>query len=241
MSFQIKGFPTMASLPDSPVWSAQRGAMAVVQRWRGPREDAVSLLYSMQGQCAVLRLEDDSGGYATVVAEFDTLPTLPAPTELPGPRWDLQGNDLEKDLFTHPEFEAMDSDQRELLRKVRADAVNADRSEIDPTGAPADFLNLILLGTQSYTISQYVLRATIAVPGTFNPAVPITALNVGKVYEDNADLIVAEAIPALPFALPAGMWLKRTPVWTQQDGRRWQYVQEWWHATTWSARLYTRV
>ena len=64
--------------------------------------------------------------------------------------------------------------------------------------------------------------------------------SVGKVYSSAAALIAVESPPVLPFNIPAGEYLIRTPTVTAQQNGRWNYVQEWWWATTW-ADIYTHI
>ena len=84
-------------------------------------------------------------------------------------------------------------------------------------------------GVEAFVVSQYVLRhrQVIAKGSTIKPS----TANINKVYTNTLDMMDVEAVPNdLPFDLPEGVWLKKTPTRDQVAGDKWQITQEWWHA-----------
>jgi hypothetical protein len=75
-------------------------------------------------------------------------------------------------------------------------------------------------------------------PGFYEAA---SMTNVNRIYT-KASLTTAEGIPGtIVFSMLDGQYLKRTPTITQQPNGRFQIVNEWWHADTWSTLLYGSV
>lgn len=156
--------------------------------------------------------------------------------------WELVGNDLNKDLFNHPNYTALVEVEKLVLEELRntRNFDNANLSIINPGSTGDKFKELLRAGAQSYPVSQYVLRRTGRVGIDWTGQFALT--NVGDVYPSTAAMETAEAVPAaLKFALPTGKWLKRTPSVRQQRDGRWEINNEWWHADEWSDALYTEV
>ena len=154
--------------------------------------------------------------------------------------WTVAGNDIEKDIESHPNWSTLDVLSRENLRDFK----NGSKKEGDvqlmggDTHAPG-FNALIKAGTTSYTISQIVIQRTMTVAPSYAGAVAMT--NVNRIYS-KAGLVEAEAIPGtIVFTMLDGQYLKRTPTITQQPNGRFQITNEWWHADTWSTTLYGAV
>jgi hypothetical protein len=182
--------------------------------------------------------------------------------------WTLTGNDLEKSLWEHPKIKtelnkiatetSSDADWKQLLdfRKAINDYVSGSYDTSDPDYAtigdltPAlsppinstiikEFIGLMCMGTDTYTVSQYVLRRTVEVP--WNTSFKPSLTNVGNVYSTSS-LTSIELIPSsIKFTLPDGYWLKRTPTMEQQASGTWQVTQEWWHADSYSTFIYEQA
>jgi hypothetical protein len=155
--------------------------------------------------------------------------------------WTVAGNDIEKDLESHPDWIGLAQSSRENLRDFK----NGSKKEGDFTLAAGDtnaegFKSLIKAGTTSYTISQIVVQRTMTVAPTYS-AGAASMTNVNRIYSKGG-LTTAESIPdTIFFSLLAGQYLKRTPSITQQPNGSYQITNEWWHADTWSTLLYGSV
>ena len=223
--------------PSLPAYSPSLGGTQE-DRWRGPSGELNNFMGQMATTGATARCISNDGALAEVSVSWprwqDGNPANN--TALLTPQWGLKGNDLSKDIFTHDGFVALNSTQRNYLREVR-NGDDTHRGDIDPTGPPADFLNAILRKEESFTLSQWVLHLSTTLAATWTG--PISVLNVGSVYETTAGMRSAEGVPGnLPFPIPAGQWLKRTPTYSPKSDGKWDYTQEWWWANSWDATLY---
>lgn len=157
--------------------------------------------------------------------------------------WELAGNDLQKDIFHHPDFDLLAEADQVIMRDFRNGVVNIDAAGLDDGLLDATgkaFRDVINKGEESYLISQYVLRRVGVVSLDWQGTFGIT--NVGKYYSSSSDLTDVEGVPsALKFSLPSGEWLKRTPTVKQGRDGRWSMTQEWWHADDWSDLFYDAV
>ena len=150
--------------------------------------------------------------------------------------WTLDGNDLEKPIFSHAKFQALTTVEQQALRDYESQQSKATTAITSSDGLL--FLVEIKKKTQGYTISQYVLRRV----QTIDPAwtSQIDATNANNYYSSTANLLAAE--PNIPTIIiptfPAGMWLKRTPKIQQQSNGKYEATQEWWHADSWSSLFY---
>lgn len=155
--------------------------------------------------------------------------------------WELVGNDLNKDLFDHPNYTALSEANKKTLKDYRDGAKKIDDADVSAlTGNAEKFRDLITKGVEGFTVSQYILRKTGVVALNWSGTFGIT--NVGDYYATTTDLSDTENVPAtLKFSLPTGQWLKRTPTIRQNRDGRWVSSQEWWHADDWSDVLYDEV
>jgi hypothetical protein len=93
------------------------------------------------------------------------------------------------------------------------------------------------LGTDSYLVSQYVLRHVRVLAS--NTSLRPSYTNVGKVFPTTDALTLSEGTPTfLLDALPSGVWLKRTPSVDQVAPDKWSITQEYWHAETYNSFIY---
>ena len=227
-------------------WSSTTGFRAT-RKFRGLKDDIVGMVPSMRQAGYSFRITpDESGPMAECVMtapDAQDGADASAETEITT-TWTVAGNDIEKDLESHPDWIDLAQSTRENLRDFK----NGSKKEGDVTLAPddltnpdaQDFLDLIKAGTTSYTISQIVVQRTMTVNPTYS-AGSDSMVNVNRIYS-KAGLSTAESIPGtIFFSLLDGQYLKRTPTITQQGNGRYQITNEWWHADTWSTLLYGSV
>lgn len=223
--------------PPLPHYSPQEGGTQD-ERYKGPSNQLVDFVGQMSGAGATVRTLANNGIIAEVLVSWPRWQdgSTASNTTIEQPQWSLQGNDLSKDIFTHPGFQALGLDQQKYLREVRG-GDDSNVALID-AGAPALFLDLVVYRVETYTVSQWVLNLSAVLAPTWSG--PISVAHVGAVYEDTASLRATESVPtSLAFPLPSGQWLKRTPSFRARTDGRWDYSQEWWHADEWVDTLYT--
>ncbi|MHC1762925.1 MAG: hypothetical protein AB9869_01280 [Verrucomicrobiia bacterium] len=96
---------------------------------------------------------------------------------------------------------------------------------------PAVFMRLLRslsMGGEAFIISQYVLRHRLIIAK--NSTIRPSTNNINRVYTNTLDMTTAESVPTdLPFDLPDGMWMKKTPTREQVAADKWQITQEWYH------------
>ncbi len=224
-------------------WSSTTGFRST-RKFRGLKDDILGMVPSMRRAGFSFRITpDESGPMAECVM---TAPDAQdgaesnAETEITT-IWTVAGNDIEKDIESHPAWIGLAQSSRENLRDFK----NGSKKEGDVVLAEGDadadeFKALIKAGTTSYTISQIVVQRTMTVAPTYS-AGAASMTNVNRIYSKSG-LTTAESIPdTIFFSLLAGQYLKRTPTITQQPNGRYQITNEWWHADTWSTLLYGSV
>jgi hypothetical protein len=235
-----KGNITITEYDPEIEWSSANGYRAT-RKFRGLKSDILGQVPAMRQAGYTFRITpDEDGPFAecTMTApDAQDGADSSAETELTT-TWTVAGNDIEKDLESHPNWLNMAETERELLREYKAGSKK--ESEVTTTTTHGDnFKTLIKAGTTSYTISQIVVQRTMTVGPGFAGAAAMS--NINGIYSASG-LSAAENIPAtIVFTLLSGYYLKRTPTITQQPNGRFQIVNEWWHADTWSTTLYGGV
>ncbi len=235
-----KGNITITEYDPEIEWSSANGYRAT-RKFRGLKSDILGQVPAMRQAGYTFRITpDEDGPFAecTMTApDAQDGADSSAETELTT-TWTVAGNDIEKDLESHPNWLSMAETERELLREYKAGSKK--ESEVTTTTTHGDnFKTLIKAGTTSYTISQIVVQRTMTVGPGFAGAAAMS--NINGIYSASG-LSAAENIPAtIVFTLLSGYYLKRTPTITQQPNGRFQIVTEWWHADTWSETLYGGV
>jgi len=235
-----KGNITITEYDPEIEWSSANGYRAT-RKFRGLKSDILGQVPAMRQAGYTFRITpDEDGPFAecTMTApDAQDGADSSAETELTT-TWTVAGNDIEKDLESHPNWLNMAETERELLREYKAGSKK--ESEVTTTTTHgANFKTLIKAGTTSYTISQIVVQRTMTVGPGFAGAAAMS--NINGIYSANG-LTLAESIPqTIVFTLLSGYYLKRTPTITQQPNGRFQIVNEWWHADTWSTTLYGGV
>ena len=224
-------------------WSSANGFRST-RKFRGLKEDILGMVPSMRQAGYTFRISPDEDGPMSecVMTAPDAQDGADASAETEITTiWTVAGNDIEKDIESHPDWIGLAVSSRENLRDFK----NGSKKEGAVVLAEGDtdaeeFKTLIKAGTTSYTISQIVVQRTMTVNPTYS-AGSDSMTNVNRIYSKGG-LTTAEDIPStIFFSLLDGQYLKRTPTITQQGNGRYQITNEWWHADTWSTLLYGTV
>ena len=239
------GAPGLTEQPTDREFVPQQG-WQTIREWHGSQTAVDGFLSQLiQSGYRIRRFRVDGSTYG-VSAEIPDAQDGAAPSDDPANdqtvTWELVGNDLNKDIFDHPNYEGLSDVEKIVLDELRRtrNFENANLVTINPGSTGDKFKQLIEIGTESFPVSQYVLRRTGTVSITWNGQFAMT--NVGKVYASTSDLETAESVPAgLKFILPTGEWLKRTPSVRQERDGRWNITNEFWHADSWADVLYDYV
>ena len=235
----LAGHPGVVELHPEREYTPQAG-WQTTRRFKAVREDMEGFLPTLVADGFQISLQHDAGPVYIARARIANAQDGSAAPDDPDTalqvRWELVGNDLEKDIFSHSAFAALDSAKKVSLRNYRQDPVTHPYA---PTGGTdeAKFKDLLDTGAESYTLSQWVLRRVAMAPSAWGGQVTLS--NVGKRFTSTTQIKTLESIPAdLSFVMPDGEWLKRTPTFQQQSDGKYQITTEWWHADAWSDLLY---
>jgi hypothetical protein len=236
-----KGNVTVIEQDREIEWNSTSGFRST-RKFRGLKDDILGMVPAMRQAGYSFRISPDEDGPMSecVVSAPDAQDGADpnAETEI-STIWTVAGNDIEKDIESHPDWLTLAETERENLRDFK----NGSKKESEAATTTADgaaFKTLIKAGTTSYTISQIVVQRTMTVAPTYS-AGAASMTNVNRIYS-KAGLTSAENIPGtIFFSLLAGYYLKRTPTITQQANGSYQITHEWWHADTWSTLLYGSV
>lgn len=252
-------------LPSIEGWDPRTGG-SITRRFKGDQTLVRALALTHKAAGARIELmPPEEGGYSELRATYGASDTQP-PGEPLADVWTLLGNDLEKDLWTHPKIRAeiakatnpedlaQIKGEIEMLVKGEGEVTHSDGEvyaltfdhiyaiHIDPLGPGMveatwrAFVGALSRGETSYVVSQWVLRHSLVVAA--NTSIKPTITNIDKVYT-TAGLQSAEAIPAtIKFDLPTGQWLKKAPTVEQESADKWRITQEWWFAEEWDSWTY---
>lgn len=236
----LTGKTTIVELHSDLEGDWQRGIRRV-RRFRGLRDDLEGMVPFVHAPGVQWSIEDDEPPFARLTIRFGDSDDGSDPDESATTLWTLDGNDLEKDILSHPSITLAEAgDIRDKL--AIAEENNHDYSSFlgsFTNPAAEDIYILKAKGVDSYLLSQFVLRRSTKVPAAYSSKWPTT--NVGRQYT-TAELEAAEVVPpTLIFNMPAGAWLKKSPQITMNHDGSWQIDNEWWHADSWSLRLYPKA
>lgn len=93
-------------------------------------------------------------------------------------------------------------------------------------------------GVESWSVSQFVLRNVRVLAKNFGSSLKPNYDNVGKVLT-TATLKQQEQVPSvLPFDIPEGVWLKRTPTADYESADKTVVTREFWHADSYDKFVY---
>lgn len=95
----------------------------------------------------------------------------------------------------------------------------------------------ISMGVEGPLISQCVVRNVKTIPRGSNIKPVLT--NRNKIYLSTTVFVSTEGVPTdAPFDLPDGVWLKKGAKRPQISADKWQIIQEYWHADSYSDLCY---
>jgi len=257
----IKGYDGMTRTRIRRKWSKSSGETAI-ETWMGPRERALDMYnsalndtqyddVSMDPDAAVgtveLTINDDSqGGGGPVTSELNTI-------------WEVDSNELSKNLKAHPYFQTTDSDA------FRNEVADVDKALAENTPFTAsDFVHkeqmsrlyaMRQAGIEEYLDGSLVLRKTILVGS--RSVLDASYVNINRVIDLNTEnppsAIIGNlnsitkitgyadvAAPQTPTtSLTKWEWLKRPPQVRQlSSGTRFEIIQEFWGADQWATVSY---
>jgi|TARA_Y100000310_G_scaffold276414_1_gene293528 hypothetical protein len=154
-------------------------------------------------------------------------------------QWSLTGNDMEKDILTHPSLAGppvIVDDEWDILRKLKADPNVTIPNESSVSIATWNIIQLIRKGVQTHSVSQWVLRRSSVLMSEQSTTTQIA--DVGYQF-GISELQTYENLPTtIKFTLPtSGVWIKRTPS-IALEGTRYKVDGEFWHADTASSVLF---
>ena len=216
--------------------------------WQGPTASVASFLRTLSPTGLMGYRKDESGDLTTVVAEYGAAsPQTGSPEEgLLERYWELDGNDIELELWRHPEIVAALRNQSVTqIAKLRAlidKVVSGEIEENAPTAAellktkgnnPFDKLvRRLSSGVEAMEFSQYVLRKTEVV--LRNTSLRANHANKGKQFRYQ-DLIRAEPTLLQENWVAAAdlknlMWVKKTPKGGPSSRGQWEIRTEYWGA-----------
>ena len=188
-----KGNVTVVEQDSEIEWNALTGYRAT-RKFRGLKDDILGMVPAMRQAGFTFRITPDEDGPMS-----ECVMTAPdaqdgadpsADTEITT-TWTVAGNDIEKDLESHPNWLDLAETERELLREYK-DGTKKESEALTTTTHGANFKTLIKAGTTSYTISQIVVQRTMTVAPSYAGAASMT--NVNRIYS-KAGLSSAESIP----------------------------------------------
>ena len=221
------------------IWDPREGYRYVDRQQGSPTamEAAFSAAQAAGYRCRIDR--DHAGGYATLEIEVGRDPAG-STAELSN-EWYLLGNDLEKSLFEHPKIQAFftnaatpqqratyRSDVEAVVKGTKTFAEVAEYLTEPDKDVTADLVDELSRGSETYVVSQFVLRNTVVLAENYAGTVNIA--NVNEVYPNWSALASAELTLSLPLipaiASLAGEWLKKTPTFEPQGKDKWRVERE---------------
>lgn len=252
-----QGDPTPLEQAEERTWTPREG-WKTNRVWIGDTAAITSLAAQLQtesGGNLTMTIAPQDGSVSTLTVSFDdlqdgetTTATSAGEQEAESDTWTLQGNDYEKDLWSHPTVTDLATScateynwLRKNLEVVRKNGTWEDvLAAYTATGDCHDKVRTIFKlfrdGTEAYSISQFVLRRSRTVKSKAEGSISVS--NVGKQFT-LAQLQSVEGVPGtLKFAMPSdGAWVKRTPT-VNYDGNKMTVENEYWHADFWTHILY---
>jgi hypothetical protein len=246
-------------LPQDRTYTPAKG-WKTSRKWQGPESSinalAAQLVYE-NGSFVNITIAAKEAGLAELTATFDDLQDgNESEAEASGEpasdndQWSLNGNDYEKDIWSHPTISALatgankaDYDWlRKNLPPIQKNGTWQDVLDVWDSYTWADssttrsIFEMFRDGVEAYSVSQYVLRRSRSIRSQAQGQISVGY--VGYQFTE-AQLRTHEGLPtSLRFALPSsGTWIKRTPSVTF-DGNKITVDNEFWHAEDWNAIIY---
>ena len=245
------GLNNYTELVGEYTWDPRRGP-TVIRNFKGTPDTIAALstgLYNTKTRFHLSRMPD--GGYSMLTTFQGAEDTQPVDQPLTD-YWSLDGADIEESLWNHPDAIALFADmldddgnptnQYTSVRRDIQDVVSGNKllSEIawwaTASVSMKQFVHTLLIGQDTYFRSSWVLdRKTVI---AWNSIIRPTTNNINKVYTSTLSLRQVEGVPDLPFDLPDGIWLKKSPKFDPLGSDKWQISQQWWWGDNYSTFSY---
>lgn len=243
----LLGLPIIRSNPERK-WDAKKG-WVTTEKFKGEYGAICQFAAQQLGRFSSLQISPESDGSASLTLTLDapdaaTPPKDPTNTGEPekdAETWELQGNDLTKDVWSHKRVKDLNNvDYTWLRQNVKVAKEHGTWTQIDAAIASLELKKiwrLFMDGVESYSVAQYVLKRSLTTSGSSLGSFVTRGAN----WQYTTQQIIAEfTVPnGLRFTLPQGAWIMRTPSVTF-DGTKWANTVEWWHADEWNEVLYPK-
>ena len=242
MSAILTGNPHGPHLQKSePVWRRGVG-WQTRQTWAGTQASIRAFVptWLVDAESLELDLSGPEGmAYVTYARDAEGNPSETVNPELESETvWELDGNDVVKDLYEHPSMsgESMDEDQLFEIKKqvAKFDSADSTYSVSGITAANRPWFYLLIKGVRQFASVQWVIRKTTTVPRTFHQSVSLVGVDYLWDVNDIPDipdvlLFDAAQIPEPPHASAYRFsWLKKSPRVMRSTSGRFQMIEEWW-------------
>lgn len=172
-----------------------------------------------------------------IVGNPDATVTPEAEAEI---TWELQGNDVVKDIFEHRIIKnAEEIYQKEFKTQLANWDAGIAYSILDLTDDLANMFSIAIHGGRQYIDHQWVIRKTTTVPRSYSVSISVAGVNKLWTTRDLPGIsgmvlmdayAVATAFQYPDGEAPAGYylsWLKKTPSVTRTSSGRFQMIEEW--------------
>ena len=239
MSYILTGNPDGPYLRKSePVWKRGVG-WQTRQTWEGTSRAISAAVPSWIVDADSVELDLDGPSGVAYVTYAKDITGNPDATVTPAAEaetvWELDGNDIVKDIWEHPDLSALSYSVTAELKKQ----VNNWDSGVDWTVANLDnvavqWFSLMVKGVRQFTTTQWVLRKTVTAPQTYPNQVSLsgvgelwTSAQITGIPSDVLFDISQIPAPTLPVAF-LWSWLKKSPRVSRTSSGRFQMIEEWW-------------
>lgn len=230
-------------------WDVKRG-WVTTEKLRGEYNAICSFAAQQVGRFSNISISPEDGGLASCTLSIDGAdPAQPSQSANPttgepardSETWELKGNDLSKDVWSHKRIKNLSAANYTFLRQnTKLAKEKGTWAAIDAAIVDVELKKMFRLfmdGVESYSVAQYVLARQITTSGAALGSFATTGANI---QFTTAQLIAEFSVPnGIRFTLPQGAWIQRTPSVTF-DGVKWANQVEWWHADEWNEVLYPK-
>ena len=230
-------------------WDAKRG-WTTTEKLRGEYSSICAFAMQQLGAYSSINISPEEGGLASLTLTLDGADPA-APPKNPDPQsgapvpdseiWEMKGNDLTKDVWSHKRLKNLNSTDYLWLREnVKTAAEKGTWYAIEAaitSGELKKMFRLFMDGIENYSVAQYVLTRQLTTSGSSLGSF----VTKGENLQYTTQQIIADfGVPnGIRFTLPQGAWIMRTPT-VNFDGAKWSNTVEWWHAEDWNEVLYPK-
>ena len=239
MSYLLTGNPDGPYLRKSePVWKRGVG-WQTRQTWEGTSRAISAAVPSWIVDADSVELDLDGPSGVAYVTYAKDITGNPDATVTPAAEaetvWELDGNDVVKDIFEHPTLANAEESQKAEIKKQLNNwdsGVSVSVTDIDEANQP--WLYLQIKGIRQFASVQWVLRKTVTVPVAY--PTPVSLLGVNKLWDGDditgiPDVVLFDIAqipePTHPDAFRFS-WLKKPPRVMRTSSGRFQMIEEWW-------------